>query len=251
MNPLERLLHIEARLDSGAISVDEACAELFTGQKPWHTAWWKANRGRLLGTECATCGSVETPLVLQHTWQPIGWRDALRAVGPPNWEWWKQQHPLPHLAKPEQPLVERPVCPECGSIRVRPRKRTADWTCQAGQCGAPHERHEKWAFPVPNYELRPDTKAISHLNRAVRGRYATMIESRWQEWLQSESSMENRRNALRLYIAESKRYLSFSDTKTLCKRCAGREDFRHIDKSEEKARQARQKQEFAEFDELE
>ena len=36
MNPLERLLDIDVRLNEGTISVDEACAKLFTGPKSWH-----------------------------------------------------------------------------------------------------------------------------------------------------------------------------------------------------------------------
>ena len=92
MNTLERLLDIELRLNEGTISVDQALAELFAGPKPWHTAWWKARRSERLGSECATCGSAEPPLVLQHTWQPMRWTESVRNVGPPNWEWWKQRH---------------------------------------------------------------------------------------------------------------------------------------------------------------
>lgn len=235
MNLLERLLDIESRLDSAAISVDDACAELFTGPKPWHTAWWKAQRAERIGSECTTCGSTEPPMVLQHTWQPISWRDALRQVGPPHWEWWKEQHPLPQLDGPDRSLIERPVCPKCRSIRVRPRVRTKDWTCQAGQCGAPQERHDEWSFSEPLYEMRPDTKAISRQKRAISAEYRALGQARWEAWLQSPESAANRLNALRLCIAESKRYLSLEDTKTLCKRCAGREDYHHIVVSEQEA----------------
>ena len=232
MNPLERLLNIESRLNAASISVDQACAELFTGPKPWHTAWWKAQRSERIGSECVTCGSADPPLVLQHTWQPVSWRDALRQVGPPNWDWWKERHPLPHVDGPERPLIDRPVCPQCGSIRVRPRRRTNDWVCHAGQCGAPHERHADYTFPEPKIELRPDTKAIRQQKRAISLEYQELSRARWQAWLQSPESAENRLKALRLCIEDSKRYLSFRDTKTLCRTCAGREDYHHIRRSE-------------------
>lgn len=225
MNPLARLLDVESRLNEGTISVDQACAELFTGPKPWHTAWWKAQRSERIGSECATCGSADLPLVLQHTWQPVSWREALRQVGPPNWDWWKERHPLP---RPEPPLIDRPVCPQCGSIRVRPRKRTNDWVCHAGQCGAPHERHADYAFPEPKIELRPDKKTI-------RREREELSRTRWQAWRQSTEGAEHSLKALRLCIEDSKRYLSFRDTKTLCRSCAGREDYHFILRSERDA----------------
>ena len=235
MNPLPRLLDVESRLNEGTISVDQACEELFTGPKPWHTAWWKAQRSERIGSECATCKSADPPLVLQHTWQPVSWREALRQVGPPNWDWWKERHPLPQVDGPEQPLIDRPVCPQCGSIRVRPRKRTTDWVCHAGQCGAPHERHADYTFPEPKIELRPDTKAVRRQKRAITLTYQELSRARWQAWRQSPEGVENRLEALRLCIEDSKRYLSFRDTKTLCRSCAGREDYHHIVRSERDA----------------
>ena len=239
MNPLERLRSIESRLNSCVISVDDACAELFTGPKPWTTTWWKVERARLIGSECSTCRSTEPPMVLQHTWQPIGWKDALRQVGPPNWDWWKECHPLPSLDWNKEILIKRPVCPVCGSIRVRPRVRTRDWTCHAGQCGTQEERHDNWAFPEPLYEMRPDLKAIANHKRTLRAEWESLVQQSWEEWLKSPESAINRRNAIKLCISESKRYLSFEDTKTLCKRCAGREDYHYILKSEREAVQRR------------
>lgn len=232
MNPLERLLSVESRLDEGTISVDQACAELFTGPKPWHTSWWKAQRAERLASACATCGSAEPPLVLQHTWQPVSWRDALDQVGPPNWEWWKERFPLPAWARPEESLIERPVCPVCGSIRVRTRVRTKDWVCQAGQNGTPEQRHDGWAFPEPKIELRPDKKAYKNRKDVALQQRRAMYDARWQAWRQSPECAENRLKALRRCIEESKRYLSLRDTKTLCKSCAGREDYLHIRQTE-------------------
>lgn len=221
MNPLEKLDYIESLLESGAMSVAHACDELFSGPKPWSTDWWKAERARLIGTECSTCRSTEPPLVLQHTWQPVNWSDALRRVGPPNWEWWKETRPLPALDWHKEILVQRPVCPVCRSIRVRPRVRTKDWTCHAGQCGAKHERHDGWAFAEPRYEMCPDRKAIAAHKRKLRAEWEILVQQSWQEWLGSRESELNRHRALALCIAESRRYLSFADTKTLCKSCAG------------------------------
>ncbi len=235
VNPLEKLDHIESRLESGAMSVDQACDVLFSGPKPWTTSWWKVERARLIGTECSTCRSTEPPLVLQHTWQPVSWSEALSRVGPPNWEWWKETHPLPAFDWDKEILAQRPVCPVCRSIRVRPRVRTKDWTCHAGQCGAEHERHEGWAFPEPLHEIHPDRKAIASHKHQLRVQWQTLVQQSWRDWLCSPERELNRRKAIALCIAESRRYLSFADTKTLCKRCAGREDYLHILESEREA----------------
>lgn len=251
MNPLERLLDVELRLNAGTISVDQACAALFTGPKPWHTTWWKDQRRVRLGTACATCGTMEPPLVLQHTWQPISWKQALREVGPPNWDWWKERHPLPKFERPPRPMANRPVCPQCGSISVYARKRTKDWVCRTGQGGAAHERHANYTFPEPKIELRPDNVALRRQNAATRLEYEKLSAANWQAWLQSPEAEENRLKALRLCIAESKRYLSFADTKTLCRRCAGREDHRHIRDSMRETQEKKQAELWAELDSIE
>lgn len=257
MNPLERLHDIETRLDSGTLGIDEACAALFIGPKPWHTPWWKEQRSTHIGPACATCGSSNPPLVLQHTWQPVRWAVALRVVGPPNWDWWKEQHPLPDLNQPDlNQLVDLrvtlPVCPQCGSHQVRRRVRTKDWVCHVGQCGAPHQRHADFAFPEPKFELRQDPKALREHKRTIRQKYLALSQARWEAWLKSPEAEENRLRALRLCIEESKRYLSFADTKTLCRPCAGREDVEHIRRGERaKTRRKEANPDWSEFEEHE
>jgi hypothetical protein len=248
MNPLERILGVESRLNVGAITVVQAGAELFSGPKHWHTPWWKAQRRERLGVECATCASASPPLVLQHTWQPRSWREALREAGPLNWEGWKERHPLPKVDRPAVPATERPVCPTCGSVRVYFRKKAKDWACSVGMSGAPHQRHPDHTFPEPSTALRTDTLGIRKRNRVATSKYEALSHSRWQAWLSSPEYRQNPLNALRLRIEDTKRYLSFADTKTLCRRCAAREDRRHILKNQRRAAQRKLEIAFAEFD---
>jgi hypothetical protein len=94
--------------------------------------------------------------------------------------------------------------------------------------------------------------AIRRQKRAITLEYGRLSGARWDAWLQSPEGAENRLKALRLCIEDSKRYLSFSDTKTLCRSCAAREDHRHIRRSERDA-VARKEAEllWPEFDSLE
>lgn len=251
MNPLDRLHDIESRLIAGTISVDQACTELFNGQKPWTTRWWKARRRQKIASACSTCGRSDPPLVLQHTWQPVKWKDALQRAGPPNWASWKEQHPLPNLKEPFEPLTNQPVCPQCGSYKVYPRMRTNDWICQVGRSGKPHEQHADFAFPEPKVERRPDRVAIRRHKKIVSLKYQELSTERWEAWLRSSEGAENRLLALRLYIDDSKRYLSLEDTKTLCRPCAAREDYQHIRRNEiAAARWKEANPDWSEFEEL-
>jgi hypothetical protein len=251
MNPLERLLDIELRLKSGAISVDQAYKELSAGPKHWHTPWWKTQRKKMLGASCSTCGSAGPPLVLQHRWQPVSWKEALRQVGPPNWEWWKERYPLAEVDRPQVPFIDRQVCPICGSVRLYFRKKAKDWVCEAGQNGAPHERHPDFRFPEPVVALRPDTMGIRRRNQVATREYERLSNIRWNAWLLSPEHAENQLKAFRLRIEESKRYLSFTDTTTLCRRCAVREDHRYVLRTQRYAAERKQRKIWAEFDIIE
>jgi hypothetical protein len=85
----------------------------------------------------------------------------------------------------------------------------------------------------------------------VTSEYEELSKARWHAWLQSPDAAENRLKALRLCIEESKRYLSLSDTKTLCRPCAAREDHRHLLRSEHDAAERKQAKLWEEFDLLE
>ena len=235
MNPLEQIGDIESRLNEGAIDVQHALADIFAGPKPWHTPWWKEQRLARLGLKCATCGTSDPPLVLQHTWHPMTWKDALRTVGPPNWEWWKQTHPLPKLVAAEPPPIERPTCPVCGSTTVRFRKTRNEWDCEAGLRGTLKQRHEGATFPQPKIALCPDKDVKRSVKEVVSVKYQLNSNTRWQAWLQSPECKENHRLAILLLIIEKKRYLSFVDTKTLCKSCAATEDCHRIRRHERDA----------------
>lgn len=251
MNPLERIWDIEARLNAAAVDVQQALAELFAGPKPWTTPWWKEQRLSRLGSSCATCGTPKPPMVLQHTWQPITWKEAVASVGPPNWEWWKQVHPLPKLVAAEPPPIERPVCPVCGSTRVRFRTTRNNWDCEAGLRGTPKQIHEGATFPQPKIALCPDKDLKRSVKEVVSAKYQKNSDARWQAWLQSPECKENHRLAILLSIADSKRYLSFEDTKTICKSCAAKEDYRHIRRHERDAHNKALQQTFDEIDLIE
>jgi len=92
---------------------------------------------------------------------------------------------------------------------------------------------------------------IRRRNQVASGEYEKHRAARWNAWLQSPERAENQIKALRLRVEESKRYLSFADSKTLCRRCAGREDHRHIRRTQRHTAEREQAKLWAEFDSIE
>jgi hypothetical protein len=113
------------------------------------------------------------------------------------------------------------------------------------------EPHTDHTFKEPSTALRKDTRGIWKRNRVTTGKYQALSNARWQAWLSSPECRENQLNAIRLRIEDTKRYLSFSDTKTLCRPCAAREDHRHILRNQRREAQRRLAIAFAELDQLE
>lgn len=108
------------------------------------------------------------------------------------------------------------------------RKKRGGWACDAGQSGAPHEQHEDYYFPEPKIESRPDSRKNAQMKRDTWAAHQILVNNRWHAWRESTEFAEHQLRALRLSIDESKRYLSFQDTKTLCRPCAAREDWQHL-----------------------
>lgn len=117
--------------------------------------------------------------------------------------------------------------------------------------GQPHERHPDHTFGEPAIALRKDTLGIRKRNRVAAGKYQALSDARWQGWLHSPEYKQNQLNALRLRIEDAKRYLSFADTKTLCRPCAARENHHHILRNQRREAQRRLTIAFAELDQIE
>lgn len=175
----------------------------------------------------------------------------LRDAGSLDWYGWKERHPLPYVDRPEVPLAQRQVCPVCGTVNIYFRKKANDWACKLGMSGKPEERHTEHIFAEPAVGLRKDTLGIRKRNRVATGKYEALSGDRWQAWRSSPECKENQLNALRLRIEDTRRYLSFVDTKTLCRPCAAREDHRHILRNQRREAQRQLKIAFAELDLLE
>lgn len=213
MNIETEIIEIEQRLLDDKIGWDEARSEIARVidqknlKKPWQRSQWKRERDALIGDKCTQCGSKKKPLVLQHLWHPRGFDKILQdLVGQDTWLDFKREYKLKISA---DFLVDRNSCPECGSLNVRNRKTMSPpWCCD--KCGT--------GFEEPRV-TKAFTKESREKFKYGNDDYKTFIQKQMQEFIRLYGSQYGKKAVL-ISIAENRRYLSFSDTTTFCKRCA-------------------------------
>jgi hypothetical protein len=177
--------------------------------RPWATKSWRKMRDARIDMKCATCGTIEGPMVLQHTRQPPKPssvlkryerlnRDALR-------EWLESHPPRLDLSACEKTAD---ACPKCGSQVLRYRKSTNDWICVGVERGVACGNHFKASVKqVSKWIVRDLEKAHQE-------------QEKMRFFDQAGIGLQAARDMLGFMI----RYLTMKDTKTLCKRCAFIED---------------------------
>jgi len=205
MNVSPEVAAIEERVKSSSLAWDVAVQELVRLQKKksWTTKEWRAERAKRIATACAQCGSDQPPLVLQHFWHPQSFGQIFRALaGLDAWRTFKKEH---DAALAVDLVVERPTCPTCESTNIKTRKTMSGWCCYG--CGS--------VCPEPRM------KAVLRLEgrKALAQRHRKSKVERWRAFQERFGPMVGREAVLES-IEESRRYLSFADTATFCKKCA-------------------------------
>lgn len=223
-------------LISGQITWESACIKLKSAARLWTTEAWKVRRNEILGDCCETCESTEH-LQIQHVWHPPAFRDLCEMVKPALWVEYEKVHPYIPLALPAfdpasvppPKTIERNSCPKCGSIAVRCNRDGTHWKCNGKtnhqKCG-----HE---FTTP---VRRLWSKWTHEEEIARARYAheSAPGKHRRQWEYEFSQKFGDRicfHATLLSIEMSDRYVAMlpEDVKTLCKKCAAREDSDYLD----------------------
>lgn len=196
--------------------VDEIYVKRFlssTPWEPWKEKEWKPKRDSIIKNSCETCGSQEN-LVLQHTIQPQKINSILYDLVSKRYEAFKlyveQNKNTIELAFPEN-IQQVPVCPKCGSSRVRLRFLGANegtYVCNKSKnyvvC-----KHE-FVKPDYGYDERDIKEAEKKRESLLRDRFC---EEEGLLRIAAEKSLE-----------EIITYLNLVHTKTLCNKCAYDED---------------------------
>ena len=223
-------------LISGQITWESACTMLKSAPKQWTTKEWKERRSQVLGDHCETCESTED-LRIQHTWHPPVFSDLCEMVKPVLWKEYEKTYPYIPLVLPTfdpasippPEMIERDSCPVCGSVAVRCNKAGTHWTCNGKKnhqkCG-----HE-FTTPVKRLWSRwTHEEEIASARNAHAGA-PSKHRSQWEYEFSRKFGDRICYEATLLSIEMSDRYVAMlpEDVKTLCKKCAAREDGDYLD----------------------
>lgn len=177
---------------------------LITGNKSWYTKEWKKERDSIIKNACEQCGSTKQPMVLQHLAHPMSFGQIFRALcGKDAWPNFKKEYDY-ILGK--DLLIDRPTCPSCGSINIHQLK-TLKWSC--------YECHTKHDAPV----IKPEFSKESLKELSKRRKDQHLQNERWRAFQQQYGNMVGKQAVLE-FIDQSRKYLSFENTATFCRKCA-------------------------------
>lgn len=181
--------------------------------KPWIEKEWKIKRDKIIQDKCLYCGNREN-LILQHSVQPRKINAVLYEMVGERFEevqsFIEKNKNNIQLSFPED-IQKVPVCPKCGSSRIHLRERGENkgtYVCNKTRnyvvC--------KHKFIDPNYGYDE-----SDIKKSEKKRAAILRD----EFCKINGLL---RRAVEISLEEIIVYLSLENTKTLCNKCAFKED---------------------------
>lgn len=217
--PAQRLGLVK-KVWTGDIEPQEAFAQVMLFPKPHATKEWKARRKTALGDCCANCGTEKGPLVIQHIHQPPTIARIRNAFALDAREIYERNKPSMQERIASVVPTDRPVCPRCGSTVIKYRVKKGIWECCSRARGAGGIQHRRCfsEFSEPDFALA--------LTPAAKHKIAEIKRECWDKAVAESREMPASLARLVYLIAAlfSDVYFSMQDTKTLCKRCAFKED---------------------------
>lgn len=219
---------IRAKFEAGEISWEEVFRQIALAPKPWESAEWKRRRAEVLKDKCETCGTSAPPLYVQHHWHPSTFAELCDVAKEILRDEFKRSHPYdppvlspfdPSLAPPQE-RTERDCCPRCDSVNIRFYKTFAKWHCNARRCGAYFES------PGRRMYQRFDEDEWVERSRYRHARPLREHDKQWQRNFVQSCHEQICSVATELSFLEHDRYVEMrpEDVRTLCKKCAFRED---------------------------
>lgn len=221
---MEKLLEINRLLIKKTISYEDALKQIKRLPKAWNTKHWKELRNERLKDKCENCGSVELPLVIQHTKQPRKFNDIYFEVLDSYVSYEKVKAELTKKYSGEKHIEKylkenstiRGTCPECETIVIRKNNKRNIYICK--------NNHE-FNTPVDVvYYTASRTQDRDYARERAVSKMVYLNLSEQLEKLRAKYKEKAGRKALIISIKESIAYREFKHIKTCCKRCAAIED---------------------------
>jgi len=178
--------------------------------RPEQYAEWESTRNLKIENSCENCGKT-TNLVLQHTKQPRTFNKIVYELVGANYEAFQifMEQKINEIELPLDKNIKKvPVCPKCGSSRVRYRMRKNNYVCEKSRdrviC--------KYEFTEPQYGYDE-----GDILRAEKKRKSQLRDMFCHEHNLYQKSTE-------ISLEEIIEYLNMEHVKTLCNKCAFIED---------------------------
>lgn len=236
-------IELREKLIKDEISPDKAkelyFADVKENQRSWHTKDWQERRNQLIKDKCEQCGNTEN-LILQPSSHPeklnkyyldafIHFKDIFIEEYTNNLDDLTTKEDI--LFYIDNTLRETfSMCPKCGG-NYYSRRKEPHLVCS--RCR--HEFDEPLKKPLPEYidDLYSDfdintldKPANAPGNRKVKHFmlyseiYKTITYQKIKEMVKDKYQREIDKKSMIDYLDATIKYLSFEDTKTLCKKCA-------------------------------
>lgn len=211
-------LAIKERLSSDEITWLEALKLLKGMPKPWHRKEWKIARDKLIKPSCERCDTSEGIMVLNHLQHPPSHsaivNELCRKTGLDIQDFKDALSYKYNKLISKVPMATRECCPKCYSTAVTYRKKADNWRCS----GSKTIRGRKITC---NHVFNPP--ATKNDYSLAQKREISKIKASWYQEASVNFDGEKdklAKPAVMLSFECTKRYLSFVDTETFCKKCA-------------------------------
>lgn len=208
-------LSIESKINQGIISGREASDALYAERTklgaPWSWKSWKDARPSFLKSYCEQCNAgPEKILTLQHTVKIPSLKRCVEEAKHASGTYENLQIQKKVIEK-DTIAGERSCCPKCNSTAIYYRKRTKDWICNSKV----NRRHCGHLFDAPGTTIALTPEQKHQISQQKTAAWLAWRDENKDEWLST---------GILLWFQKMRRYLSFQDTKTFCRRCAFMED---------------------------
>jgi len=217
---------VYSKLLNDNITWSEASNRLQLLPPIWQSQVWAERRTAVLKAHCERCGHSDDILVIQHPFHPPSINDLMKIIASDK-GYFLQDVVDSLKSGPFAPLYDgvlksnRECCPFCMSLTIKFLQNEQLWKCHGvvgkGRAGRQVICGHKFVNPGYRAEYTPANKReIARLNREVY----TQAKSEW--WY--NVCEKYGKQAVLESLEWSRWYLSLEGTRTLCKKCAFKED---------------------------
>ena len=236
---------LKTKFEEREISLDKAKESLFQnfkeGQRSWHSKDWKERRSEFLKDKCQICSIKET-LTIQHLSHPKKYYEYEREVTKKYSQSYKIENDFFDKDRLKGFMLKNydydaiPLCPQCDSRKPSKRiSKVPQYRCK----NCHHEFDElksKSIEELINIYFENDSElSVKDKCFITKDKWRNKHNFKYIKYLMLRDQVKTEnlelieKEAFLLYLDDTVKYLSFSDTITACKKCASYYDLYNME----------------------